>query len=79
MKSLFILLLLSATTAHAEPIKCKGTRADNQPCKSTIVSKQTGYCNAHNPSAKHCTFVKKDGQRCRVVVKTELCRFHSKG
>jgi hypothetical protein len=69
-----IVLLSSFNTGD----HCKGKKKDGTPCQSTIVSKATGYCNAHNPNAKKCVFIKKDGERCKMTVKaTEtLCRFH---
>jgi hypothetical protein len=82
MKKIIILAaaLLISAAVNAQRITCKGTTKAGQPCQSTIVSKATGYCRAHDPAALRCGFIKPDGQPCKMVVslKGELCRFHKK-
>lgn len=72
-----IVLLLITAMASAQAIQCKGKTKAGQPCKSIMVSKQTGYCRMHNPAAKHCPFVKKGGKQCGMVTDGSLCRFHN--
>jgi hypothetical protein len=50
-----VLLVLSSMSVLAgDPIKCKGKTKAGHDCKSTIVSKSTGYCNAHDPNKIKC-------------------------
>jgi hypothetical protein len=80
MKKLIISALLIGSIFSANALNvCKGATAKGTPCKSTIVGKN-GYCNAHNVDAQTCTFIKKNGERCKVHVKQgqTLCHFHNK-
>lgn len=72
-----LVLLLITAGVSAQRITCKGTTKSGQPCKSIMVSKETGYCRSHNPAAKHCPFVKKDGSHCKMVTDGSICRFHN--
>lgn len=78
---LFFMILFSAFSVLAgDPIKCKGTTKKGEPCKSTIVSKKTGFCNAHDPAKSHCKAKNSKGEQCGVAPEknTEYCRHHSK-
>ena len=52
-KFFFIAALFLSVSATAQP-PCKGTTKAGQPCKSIIVNKESGYCNAHNPNRAKC-------------------------
>jgi hypothetical protein len=78
---LFFMILFSAFSSMAgDPIKCKGTTKKGEPCKSTIVSKATGFCNAHDPNKPHCKAKNSKGEQCGVAPEknAEYCRHHSK-
>jgi hypothetical protein len=74
-----VVLVLSASAQDKkQPLTCKGTSKSGSACKSTIVAKNTGYCNAHNPNRTKCTGTNAKGQPCGMAVpkgKT-TCRFH---
>jgi hypothetical protein len=84
MKKLVVILLFVLSTVLSavagDPIKCKGTTKKGEPCKSTIVSKKTGYCNAHDPNKPHCKAKNSKGEPCGVAPEknAEYCRHHSK-
>lgn len=67
MKLLILLLALQ--------VPCKGITKKGEPCKSTFVNKQTGYCRQHDPKAIHCL---KPG--CGNIVKEQntYCKWHKK-
>jgi hypothetical protein len=75
-RSVAAVLIIALCSFTGDP--CKAIKKDGTRCKSTIVSKATGYCNAHDPNAKKCVFIKKDGERCKMTVKADQthCRFH---
>ena len=80
MKKILIACVLLTTLAQAQTRHCKGVTSKGVPCKSIMVMKD-GYCRAHSPSAIHCTYIKKNGERCKMVLKTgegTLCKFHRK-
>ena len=73
---LITLILATIITFSANATeRCKGTTKSGAPCKSTFVSKD-GYCNGHNPSKKHCPYVKPDKTTCNMKTDGSLCRFH---
>jgi hypothetical protein len=85
MKYLITILLFSVVTLTSsaqtkEPLACKGVTKSGVACKSTIVSKKTGYCNAHDPNRVKCTGKTTTGKPCMMVVLkgTTTCRFHNK-
>lgn len=80
---MFFLVAVLATSVSAQEkskqvLTCKGTSKSGSACKSTIVAKSTGYCNAHNPNRTKCTGTNAKGNPCgMVVVKGKTtCRFH---
>lgn len=76
---LFVLAVLLSMYANAgERITCKGKTKTGGVCKSAIVSKSTGYCNAHNPKRAHCTGKTTKGKPCMMIVSkgTNHCRLH---
>jgi hypothetical protein len=75
MKLILFPALLIALSSFTTP--CKGIKKDGTNCRSTIVSKKTGFCNAHNPDKKTCPHVKKDGTNCQMPTNGKLCRHHS--
>ena len=79
MKQLIIAVcLLLSTASIAQPPHCKGITKAGNPCKSTIVKKSTGYCNAHDPSRAKCGGTTKAGKPCgQMPMKGQsYCRFH---
>jgi hypothetical protein len=79
MKNLFFIAALFVSLyATAQP-PCKGTTKAGQPCKSIIVNKETGYCNAHNPNRLKCEAKNSKGEQCGMPpIKGEhLCRVHN--
>jgi hypothetical protein len=81
MKKLLVILCISfiSLSVNAQgKLVCKGTTKAGIACKSTIVSKQTGFCNAHNPNRAHCKAQNSKGQPCGVapIKETEYCRHH---
>lgn len=79
LMSLFVLSVVFSAVA-GDPIKCKGTTKKGEPCRSTIVSKKTGFCNAHDPNREHCKAKNSKGQACGVAPNkgSEYCRHHTK-
>jgi hypothetical protein len=82
--SLVVLVMFSLTTVIAQDkpdqrLQCKGKTKAGDACKSTIVSKKTGYCNAHDPNRPHCTGKNSKGEPCGMIVSKgkTTCRFHS--
>ena len=75
---LFIAALFLSVTATAQP-PCKGTTKAGQPCKSIIVNKESGYCNAHNPSRAKCESKNAKGGQCGMppLKGQHYCRMHS--
>jgi hypothetical protein len=73
-----IAVTLVSIAASAQSAHCKGITKTGQPCHSIMVNKATGYCRMHDPAALHCSFIKKDGTQCKMVIKQgeSLCRFH---
>ena len=81
-KLLFGLMLLVTVSANAQTTpQCKGKTKSGVACKSVIVSKETGYCNAHNPNRVKCTGKTTSGKPCQMVVLKDqkVCRFHKQG
>lgn len=80
-KLLFGLMLLATVSANAQTVPCKGKTKSGVACKSVIVSKETGYCNAHNPNRVKCTGKTTSGKPCQMVVLKDqtVCRFHKQG
>lgn len=79
-KLLMIIICFTAITVSAQnKIVCKGTSKSGSACKSTIVSKKTGYCNAHDPNRARCTAKNSKGEPCGVmpVKNSTTCRHHS--
>ena len=76
----FITAILVLASLNSFALECKGVKKDGSKCKSTIVSKSTGFCGSHDPKAVKCSHVKPDGKGCGVVTKGGgKCRFHNKG
>ena len=76
---LVLMLLVTAGFAQTTPNVCKGkTKGEGKPCRSVIVSKETGYCNAHNPNRVKCSGKTTSGKPCQMVcLKNQaVCRFH---
>ena len=76
---LFMLAVLLSMYANAgEKITCKGTTKSGKHCKSAIVSKETYYCNAHNPKRVHCIGKTVKGKPCGMIVLkgSNHCRLH---
>lgn len=78
-KIITAVLLLVAVSSYAQTTPCKGKTKSGKACSSVIVSKQTGYCNAHNPNRVKCTGKTTSGKPCQMVVLKEsnVCRFHA--
>lgn len=74
-----IMCFLSLTVNAQDRLTCKGTSKSGSACKSTIVSKKTGYCNAHDPNRPHCAGKNAKGQPCGVMPakNSKYCRHHS--
>jgi hypothetical protein len=76
-----VLLVLSSMSVLAgDPIKCKGKTKAGHDCKSTIVSKSTGYCNAHDPNKIKCKALNSKDKPCGVapLKGQQYCRHHVK-
>jgi hypothetical protein len=76
MRLLNIILLavfIAGSSFQDETPKCKGIKKDGTACRSVIVSKKTGYCNAHDPNKPKCA---KETCRMKVKEKGQYCRFH---
>lgn len=52
---MLIALLLTGLVASAQTIPCKGKTKAGLPCKSKFVSKESGYCHAHDPNKTELT------------------------
>lgn len=74
-----IMCFLSLTLSAQDQLRCKGTSKSGSACKSTIVSKKTGYCNAHDPNRAKCSGVNSKGQPCGMIPlkNSSTCRHHS--
>ena len=61
-------------------LKCKATTKSGKACTSVIVSKKTGFCNAHNPNRPKCSAKNVKGEPCGMVPlkDTNICRMHIK-
>ena len=77
-KFFFIAALFLSVSATAQP-PCKGTTKAGQPCKSIIISKETGYCNAHNPNRAKCESRNAKGGQCGMppLKGQHFCRMHN--
>lgn len=75
---LLALILLVTVSGFAQTTPCKGKSKSGKPCRSVIVSKETGYCNAHNPNRVKCTGKTTTGKPCQMVCLKDqtVCRFH---
>lgn len=74
-----VLLVLSSISVLAgDPIKCKGKTKAGEECRSTIVSKSTGYCHSHDPNRAKCKSKNSKNQPCGVapIKGQEFCRHH---
>ena len=77
MKQFFTAVLVLASL-NVLAIECKGVKKDGAKCKSTIVSKATGFCHSHDPKALKCPYVKPNGDKCNMSTKNgSKCRFHA--
>lgn len=83
MKKLAFILytLLTVAVVYAQdkqPLKCKGTTKSGKACTSVIVSKKTGFCNAHNPDRAKCSAKNVKGEACGMVPlkDSSVCRIH---
>lgn len=80
MKQIVLLaaMLFVTVISYAQTTPCKGTAKNGAACKSVIVDKKIGYCNAHNPNRPKCTGKTTSGKPCQMVcLKAEpVCRFH---
>lgn len=76
---LFFALICASVTYGKDPVQCKGKTKTDQPCRSIIVNKETGYCNAHNPNRAKCEAKNSKGGQCGMPpLKGEhLCRVHN--
>lgn len=76
----FLLLgIVSLSQAQDDPkLQCKAVTKSGKPCQSVIVSKKTGYCNAHNPDRPHCKANNSKGEPCGMMPlkDTQYCRHH---
>jgi len=75
---LLALMLLVTVSGFAQTAPCKGKTKSGTTCKSVIVDKKTGYCNAHNPNRVKCTGKTTSGKPCQIVCLKDktVCRFH---
>lgn len=73
-----ILLLLVALSLNNQT-PCKGTTKTGKPCQSVIVSKETGYCNAHDPNREKCHSLNAQGKPCGMIPLKDgqFCRVHN--
>ena len=81
--AIIMFTLLSASVSHAQTqdnpkLHCKAATKSGKPCQSVIVSKKTGYCNAHNPDRPHCKANNSKGQPCGMMPLKDAvyCRHH---
>lgn len=72
-------LMLVASVSYAQTTPCKGKTKSGAACKSVIVSKSTGFCNAHNPNRTKCAGKTTAGKPCQMVClkDTNVCRMHA--
>ncbi len=77
---LFSVVTLTSTAQDKQPLACKGKTKSGVACKSTIVAKKTGYCNAHDPNRVKCTGKTTAGNPCMMIVQknSTTCRIHNK-
>lgn len=78
-KSVIIaVLMLVASVSLAQTTPCKGKTKSGAPCKSVIVDKKIGFCNAHNPNRVKCTGKTSTGKPCQMVCLKDksVCRIH---
>jgi len=79
-KLLFTLVLLPALLcAQAPKVKtyCGAATSKGSLCQMT-VKKPGDKCRWHNADSPRCTGIKKDGSRCRMVIKPQqlFCHLH---
>lgn len=76
--ALMLLVTVSGFAQTSTPNMCKGKTKVGTPCRSVIVSKETGYCNAHNPSRVKCKGKTTSGKPCQMVCLKDqaVCRLH---
>jgi len=58
--------------------RCIGTKADGAKCNRTIGNGKR-YCHFHDPARPTCGFIKKNGESCKMKVKTQGQRCHNHG
>ncbi len=80
MKKILIVLMLLSTVAYSAPrikIACGAPTAKGSPCQMS-VKKIGDKCRWHNAESPRCTGIKKDGTKCRMVVKSGqlFCHLH---
>lgn len=77
--SIIMCLLATSSNAQDKRLICKGKSKSGVACKSTIVSKKLGFCNAHNPNRPHCSAKNSKGEPCGVmpVKNSTKCRHHN--
>lgn len=78
---LLVLMLFLGYVASAQDnpkLQCKAVTKSGKPCKSVIVSKKLGYCNAHNPDRPHCKAKNSKKEPCGMMPlkNAEYCRHH---
>lgn len=75
---LTLLLVLFSISIVSAKEPCKGKSKSGAACKSTIVNKTTGYCNAHDPKRAKCSGKTKKGTPCNMIVTkgSTTCRLH---
>lgn len=75
--ALTITLGLFSMAANAQDTRplCAGKTKAGIACKSHAQANST-YCGAHNPNVVRCGFVKKDGNKCQMRVKSAGTRCH---
>jgi hypothetical protein len=74
----FIMILSIVLSITLSITPCKGVTKSGEPCKSTFVNKETGYCRIHDPNAHRCGEMTKAGKPCQMVTKEGACRNHQK-
>lgn len=80
MKHLLLAVTMLITLAvSAQTTPCKGKTKSGRACTAIIVSKETGYCNVHNPNRAKCSALNTRGEHCGVapLKGTTLCRIHT--
>lgn len=73
-KAVFLGFFIVASLSSSAQLKCK-----IEGCKAVVgISKASGYCARHNPTASHCKGKTKKGEPCKQLVKhgATSCRFH---